>query len=466
MSRNVREPIDWAALRRTLGALTLVSICALGCAHGATAAPVLGRAPTTCFWSDVVDPPHKNMVLPDANATYWYSRFTLPAGGRVVLRGTFPHARSFFLWNYQLITPHDGLHDAQITPARGSANPFPPGAERRTRRRGFTLTISGQPPPAPARRAPNTVYAGTPGTAQHAQDVQLIYRVYLPDAGRDRTAGAGLPAARYVPAGGPAHAGQAACDILHNDGAQAPNLGALLAPDYPAHLALSADPTHPALDPVRWYAFFNLPRLWEPFEQGTPSQGLIAALPTEKAALAVAPDADSGIAYSYVDRSLGPDPNGHNVLVLRGKLPTTPRTFHGHRRARGATQLRYWSICQDDSFVVGRVGDCLYDEQVPVDRRRRYRIVVSLPQDRPANATVACGVAWLDYGTLGDGLLKPRAGLLLLRNQLADPSFRQTIADVDNPGTERQVMGDYLPSGAYESRAQFERGSCNRQPRR
>lgn len=63
---------------------------------------------------------------------------------------------------------------------------------------------------------------------------------------------------------------------------------------------------------------------------------------------------------------------------------------------------------------------------------------------------------------MGDGLLKPHAGLLLLRNQLADPSFRPTIANVDKPGTERQVMGDYLPSGSYESRAQFEAGGCKR----
>jgi hypothetical protein len=450
--RSPRRTCAWGLV------VAAISLAALTATASASVAPSPGL--TTCFWTDYVSATDNNIVLPDRTGTYWYSHFYLPPGGKVVLHGDFPHSRSFFLWNYHVVTPYDGLHDSQIAPESGSSNPFRPGADRNTSRRSFTLTIRAQAPPAPAQRAPNTIYVATPGLAWLPQEVQLLYRVEVPDQGRDRTGDAGLPDADYVSPWGTTRTGQAACDAVGNNGAKAPNFPLLLTPDYLAHLALSPDPTHPAANPARWYAIFNIPRLGEPFYEGTPAAGLIGLLPTNKTTLAKYPDADVSIAYSYVDRSLGPDGGGHNVLVLRGRMPTTPRTSHGESPMQGDTQLRYWSLCQNDSFAIGRVGACLYDEQVPLDRDRWYKIVVSLAADRPANATAACGVAWLDYGTMGDGLFKPRAGLLLLRNQLANPSFAQSVASVDTPGNESQVMGDYLPSGRYQSRAQFEAGGC------
>jgi hypothetical protein len=451
----------WSARGKCVWLLAVAAVCFVAHPGAARAAVAPGPGLTTCFWSDVIDPPNKNILLPDANVTYWYSHFYLLPGAKVVLRGDFPHARSFFLWNYHLVTPFDGLHDSQLTPDSGSSNPFRPEADRNANRRSFTVTVRGQAPPPPSQRAPNTIYVATPGLAWLPQEVRLLYRVEVPDNGRDRTGDANLPDVEYASPWGSKVSGQAACDALNNNGAKVPNVTLLLAPDYLAHLALSPDPTHPAVDPARWYAIFNPLRLAEPFYEGTVAEGLIDLLPTNKTVLAVHPDADVSIAYSYVDRTLGPDPGGHNVLVLRGKMPTTPRTSQGEPRMQGDTQLRYWSLCQDDSFVTGRVGACLYDEQIPVDRNGRYTIVVSLPEDRPANARPACGAAWLDYGTMGDGLYKPRAGLLLLRNQLADPSFGQSIASVATPDTETHVMGDYLPSGNYESRVQFEANGCS-----
>jgi hypothetical protein len=43
-------------------------------------------------------------------------------------------------------------------------------------------------------------------------------------------------------------------------------------------------------------------------------------------------------------------------------------------------------------------GPCPFDEEIPPDRSGFYTIVVSLPEDRPATATVQCGVAWMDWG--------------------------------------------------------------------
>jgi hypothetical protein len=445
----------WAASRRAIVSLTVGIVIGLAGAGSSGASVVPGPGLKTCFWTDVADRAQNNILLPDANATYWYTSFYLPAGGKVVLRGQFPHARSFFLFNYHLATPADGLNDDQIVPDPGSENPFLPGADRTVTPRSYTVTVTGSAPPAAGQpRTPNTIYAGQ-------RSIQLVYRVYVPDQGRDQMGGAGVPDATYVSASGASVGGQAACSGLGNNGATIPNLLPLAAPLFLAQLA--EDPfsdTHPATNPVRWYAVFNNLRLLEPFYAGTWRQSLIGLLPSYRSGLAVNFNADSSFLYSYVDRDLGPASAGRNILVLRGKLPTTPQTYGGEPTMQAATQLRYWSLCMNDSWASGKVGDCLYDEQVPLDSQRNYTIVVSLPGDRPADATAACGVGWLDWGNLGDGFFRPTAGLLLIRNQLPNPSFAQAVANVTVPDTESQTVGAYMPSGSYETAAQFVARGC------
>jgi hypothetical protein len=427
-------------------------------------ATAAGAPPTSCFWTDTVSSTHNNILLPDAAATYWYSRFVLPPGGKVVLHGRYPHSRSFFTWAYDLETPADGLNDATIEPDRDAINPFIAGAARTAAHRSYTLTIATTPPPGPGEpRQANTIYAGARGLTGLPQTVRLLHRVYLPDAGRDATGDAGLPAADFVSANGVTLAGEAACDALQNDGAKIPNITMLAAPLHLALLALSRSPTHPAVTPTRWYPLLNPDRLTEPYYAGTAWEWLIGALPRSRRGPGPSahPEADSGFIYSHINRSFGSAGGGNNVLVLRGKLPTTPRTFRGAATMQRDTQMRYWSLCQYDSFPSGRVGDCLYDEEVPTDPQGFYTIVVSLPVDRPANATGDCGVAWLDWGTMGDGFFRPRAGLLLIRNQLPDPSFGHAAQDIDVAGTERSVMQDYFPTGSYLSTTQFESRGCH-----
>ncbi len=454
-TRTAAKGAAWAAWTRTIAALTLGALVALAGTGSARASIAPGPGLMTCFWSDVIDRAQNNILFPDANATYWYTSFSLPAGGSVVLHGQFPHARSFFLFNYHLVTPADGVNDVQIVPDPGSTNPFLPGANRAATNRSFTITVTSRPPPPAGQpRAANTIYAGQ-------QSVELIYRVYLPDQGQDQTGGAGVPDATFVTASGRSVGGQPACDALHNDGASAPNVLPLATPVYLGLLA--EDPfsnTHPAVSPVRWYALFNNLRLLEPFYAGTWQQGLIGLLPSYRSGLAVNFDADSSFIYSYVDRDLGPAQAGNNILVLHGKLPTTPHTVGGETTMQGGTQLRYWSLCMNDGFASGEVGDCLYDEQIPIDAQGDYTIVVSEPQDRPADATTACGVGWLDWGNLGDGFFRPTAGLLMIRNELPSPSFTQAASNVTVPDTEARVMGPYMPSGNYETTAQFAAGGC------
>ncbi len=105
--------------------------------------------------------------------------------------------------------------------------------------------------------------------------------------------------------------------------------------------------------------------------------------------------------------------------------------------------------------------DCLADRQLPLDSRRRYTIVVSRPEDRPANATRLCGVAWLEWPARGDGAGDPDYGLLIMRNMLVSPKFGHAIQRVTKAGTEAQVMGPYFPDSSYSTKADFEARGCS-----
>ena len=81
-------------------------------------------------------------------------------------------------------------------------------------------------------------------------------------------------------------------------------------------------------------------------------------------------------------------------------------------------------------------------------RKRDYTIVVSLPQDRPKNATDKCGVAWMNWGTAGDGYTRPDSTMLLLRNltTTAHPAFPNAVQNIATPSTVKSTMGAYLPT--------------------
>ena len=90
--------------------------------------------------------------FPEESATYWMSRFSLPEGSRLVLRGRYPHARYISLNSYSEAVPTDALSDIVIRPDRGSTNPFLPGHRRDLRRRALA-GAGARPGAAPRRRA-------------------------------------------------------------------------------------------------------------------------------------------------------------------------------------------------------------------------------------------------------------------------------------------------------------------------
>ena len=122
--------------------------------------------------------------------------------------------------------------------------------------------------------------------------------------------------------------------------------------------------------------------------------------------------------------------------------------------------MRFWSLCTGESRVTTRTPDCLSDRQVLRQSGREFTVVVSKPEDRPANATRECGVAWLDWGANGDGAGDPDYAALILRNMLVDPDFPHAIQRVARPGTEAEVMGPHFPRADYMTREEFEARGC------
>jgi hypothetical protein len=50
----------------------------------------------------------------------------------------------------------------------------------------------------------------------------------------------------------------------------------------------------------------------------------------------------------------------------------------------GSGELRYWSYCSNQGFANTRVNDCVFDEQLPLDKNGYFTLVISRPEDRYA----------------------------------------------------------------------------------
>ena len=409
-------------------------------ASAATVAILLAVAPAAaaqderdCFWQGGTR--STNIAYPDLGARYWVASFPLPPGAELVLKGRYPHARYMSFNVYDAAAqPTDGLADVDIAPDPGSTNPFEPGAQRDLPARGYTVrVVSGA---RPERREPNTIYLNAAGQATPVGVV--MYRVYVPDDGRDPAGGAGLPEVSMRLPGGQVLDQPLVCQARQDAGANQ------AAEDFHAGTD-GPDPANPASeDPIRWEAFFNYFQAFSYPAGATPAGSGRAVLPREKLGGFLS-NVDNAYTLATANRGIGP------VLVLEGRAPTTPRTLDGRRVMEGG-QVRYWSLCENE-FASQRVIGCVYDEQVHAGARGRFTVVMSEPGERPANARPECGVDWIPWGAQPDGLL-------ILRHMLPSPDFAQAIQRVAELGTERDVVGEYLPVGRHTTRGEFERRGC------
>ena len=190
------------------------------------------------------------------------------------------------------------IRDRDIAAEEGSTNPFVAGHRRDLPRRDYTVRVVAEAPPA--HRAPNTVYLGDEGGPRFSGS--LVYRVYLPDRGRDQFGGTGLPEVALRMPDGPEVDQPAACTALTS----LPSTGVTDTdqrsggPTIPNYTTAKA---HPA-----WERFFNVPRtMLRQFSQtladgyGAESRGGLFS------------DGNNAYVYSFIARSHG------DVLVLHSR---------------------------------------------------------------------------------------------------------------------------------------------------
>jgi hypothetical protein len=414
--------------------------------------------------------PAWNYVYVDSNAVYQCSSFHLEDGDVLTIEAEYPRSRSLS-WTFYGLTGGDQIIDTAIQPDTGSVNTFINGNHRKARNRSYTLhLVSGDKPAEPA---PNTLY-NRPATV-HAFGNFLCSRIYVPDQKTEPFGNTELPKVSLT-RDGDVLTGEAMAAAIHVKSNRVGASGVIksgfaVLPTAPGQIdiapylglretGLTGSPvttpaTHPAMNPPVFRAFFNAEHqrcvFFTPEKPGGCGD---ATLNPDGLGLG---NPSNRYIETYVDQGFG------RVLVLRGKKPSTPQTWKGNPFVPDQDyDLRYFSICPQESVATWRVGDCIFDEELIADEDGFYTLVLSRPSYRPDNAIAKCGVSWATTPPAGDGAGDINLYNIWSRFQLPSPNFEEAAQNVEDAGDEEAVMGDYLPVGEYMSKEDFEARGCPR----
>ncbi|MGW1025274.1 hypothetical protein ACWD4J_16485 [Streptomyces sp. NPDC002577] len=411
------------SLKRTVGASALAMLGFLVTAAAPPGAAVPARngqaalPEVSCGWPAVVRPGRLNIAFPETNATYWIMPYRLGQGESLVAQGTYPSARFMSLTSYNIkASPIDSLADHQISPSSGSKNPFAvadAGTDAAQHR--FSVTLK---PGAAAGSGTNTLAASTGNAASGAGF--LVLRIYVPDNASDPTGGVPLPA----------------LSKQHKDGSTSTI-------DTCADAGSAQGPAGPLAGYLRQLVKDNAPP--GGFEGCGKSSPNAPAFAVPNKATGYFPNPYN----KYLCTPIGYEPG--RIAVIRGKAPTFPNTSAG-QSVLTETQLRYWSLCQNEWQVPYPVNSCAADYQTALDKDGRYTFVVSTPEDRPANATTDNKVTWISWGPTDVN------GILLFRNMLPAADFPGAVQSVPVGGNPAATMGSYFPTITYCSKDQFAKG--------
>ena len=413
-----------------------------------------GLPAESCFWTGPFtrSNPVTNVAFPGTEITYWAARFVTPPGSKLTLKGLYPYARYSSLNSYKAEgASQTSLPSRDIQPDSGSVNPSIPGANRRASNRSYTVEVIGEAPPA--NPAGNTLYAQP--VANEYQTI--IYRVYIPDRGRDLAGGTGIPEPTLRLADGREVAGQELCNQMNSvhvfDTQELPLATYQNLVNWPGKNPL----TNPAENPIQFSRYYNVRNALARYQ--TPAE--------QKLAWQIEPTY-TGTQYDNLDARYMTGAFSFTygkVVVLKGKLPTTPRTLGGQKKMTSG-QLLVWDMCVIQSLVTTKTWACVFDEQLPLrgGKKREYTIVISSRADRPKNARPKCGVWWIQADPDGDGAGRTNIGQLLTRNVLPAANFRQSSWAVPTPfpADASRTMGAYYPKGTYTSKKGFERTGCRK----
>lgn len=377
-------------------------------------------ARAACSWPSKFDADTTNIAFPDDNANYWIARYAATPATRLVIRGTFPHARYFSFHIYDPTqAPVGSLYDAQLDPEVEGTNPF--RAAEAPQGSYVAAIVHGAPPPVPAA---NTIYTGA------AVSEFLIYRVYVGDDPSSIEGSVPLPDIALESSDGTVSVPLQACEPLPPSTGSAVN-DAIKGASMPNEIPRAA-PYPPAESPPRFVKFWSTAHA---FARRAP--GGAKDLPPRNGGYL----SNQHINYLYALYSR----NGGELFVIRGKAPTTPDTRAGESTTL-PTQLRYFSICQNETWSQ-RFVECLRDDEIALEPDGSFTIVIGDPDDRPANAD-----NWLPWGG------PYYDGNVIYRHMLPSASFAEAIQNVPYDEDPALTMGAYYPHARYCTTAAFEAG--------
>jgi hypothetical protein len=386
-----------------------------------------------CAWPVEIALDVLNIGYPDTNVSYFVLPYLLSPGESIVVEGAYPFTRFFSLLTYYRDLSDQGtglellgwLPDHAIAPDPGSTNPAvdlnapdDPAQRQWTVRITGTASVSTTSALATPVDGPNVIPA-MPADIENVIGVMAM-RIYVPQDPADHTGGVGLPTL-----------------TLEDDSGGSRTLTECT-----------------AAERETWEAFF-LP-FWDQLVQEAPR-------------LPLPPSADAQPEWVQTSfPGLGTNPDNRylmapiawesgRIVVIRGQAPTFPDTRAGDSPAM-PTDVRYWSFCTGANVIRMPTASCAYDFGIPIAADGTYTVVVSQPEDQPANATVEEGVAWMQVG--GD---PEQPDLLFLKHLLpSDNFYDQSIWAVPEGvvGAAQDIMGPYYPQIAYCDTATFEEGGA------
>lgn len=406
-------------------------------------------------------------LYPDGASTYFTSLFTVQAGWRLTFKAEFPHARYM---SYTIANSIGGgqfgggtsINAKDIVPDAGSFNPFTANVSRSVTNRNYTIyVVQSPPPPTPA---PNTLYINNNNVNK---TVKFVLRTYLvdqfPKPGYDGTGVVmldddtrlGMPVATLTLPNGTNITGPSLLSLLQ--------VIKVIQPVYPisnweASIAVSNDTVNaPASPVIMAERFYNIPyNIPGSFFMHNPLFRVQNFPPTNAGGFSNNPETmylSFGYSFSFGE-----------VVVVRGKMPTFPKTQKGDEYFDPNTQVQYFSVSICGSAPCGKCWNTVHDEDIPLDEDGYYTVVVSWVYNRPSNARLSNGVVWMDAG-LGEGdYVRARGwiGGVVIRFQNPNPSWVQSPANIPIPSLtnpqpqDAVVMGEYYPIGTYMSKAYFE----------
>jgi hypothetical protein len=433
-----------------------------------------------------------------------------PFGSKMIMEGTFPKARyfavqatpSFKAENYRNGSSGEGETswvDADIEPDAGSSNPYRVGANRNVANRNFKITCDmkiGDPNNDGAFNAPyyresgnnrncsGLTYRGPWGDPAGADGDkrglfgpgELWMRIYGPDKGTGGYGGMAAPKLYYQLPDGRQYGIEA-----DNTGIeQALNKQRALEAEAPAEPNVSLQ--GPGFGWDKQMSIFRS-------VQAGLTKGFNINGNTDAERRKYIRDLDLGVAGKGENAPgiMGKEPHSTGdthvnyfthgsclgagkVWAFAGRKPTTPKTKDGQAIMTSA-QARWWSITGYSQKIVEPYGaelSSVTDENVITNANGDYVIMYGRATDRPANATAANGVTWVEWGpeacqsfTMRWLTVGPEwsfAKSPTFENVGWEGSWASASYDITKIGTNDRngFLKEYQPVATYVTKAQFE----------